>query len=95
MRTRTSEGALISYDEMEHRMHHARQVRAEILGGSIRDLLSAFGSAAVRADVRSHIAAPLRQLKLLIPTVRFRAPAVTLPLAGGADVTTLTPRRPL
>ena len=33
MTTRMSEGALISYHEMEYRVHRARQVRAEFLGG--------------------------------------------------------------
>ena len=61
MTTRMSEGALISYDEMEYRLHHARQVRAEFLGGGIADLLSA----------------PLRQFKALARPLRRKAWALS------------------
>ena len=66
--TRTSEGALISYDEMEHRLHHARQVRAEILGGGTRDLLSA----------------SVRQLKALARPLRREARALSVSMVPEA-----------
>lgn len=60
MTTSMLEGALISYDEMEHRVHRARQVRAEFLGGCITGLLEAAHALAARARLAARVGAPLR-----------------------------------
>ena len=88
-KARNLEPASISCNEVECRMHYARQVRAEHLGSGIASLLRAVHAAAVRPDVRSSLKALLRQVEAL----RLQLPAAKLP--GGGEVKTLTPGRSL
>lgn len=50
---REPEGEHMAYEEVERRMHHARQLRAEHLGATIANLLAVVHSAALQANVHT------------------------------------------